>query len=387
MLAPMVWGITSKRVLHISCALASLFTGLCQCPATPLTNVVLVSSTNTLPRLTAGAVTNGQIRLSLQCQIGTRCVIESSPDLANWTPVATNNDYTSSRLVTLPAPADVSFYRAARDPMPLFAYALAARGYIDLKGLGTMTDSWNSHDPNQSNNGFYNGYFGTNGDMASMNGFVSIGNKTIVGDLYLGSSGPVIIASGGNVTGQIYTDSDIYFPDVSLPTRDTNGNAIVWVPAPGNSSAHAITNSGYYIISDSGTISVEPGAVVALDIKQASFNLSSMTIKGGTTNAATLVIYQESGSASLGETTIGGAGNSRPENCVYFGLPGVTQIVIASSSTFVGAIYAPEAAVTFSGGSGGANNFIGSCIGNTITVNSNFQFHFDESLLIFGPFY
>jgi hypothetical protein len=359
--------------------------------AAPLTNVVFSLGPNNFPALTANAVTNGQIQFSLDCQSGIRCVIESSPDLANWTPMITNSDFISTRLISLPVSGDTCFYRAARDPIPLFVYALASQTYIEMPGNGIITDSWNSHDTNKSSNGYYSGYRGTNGSVASENGVVDFGNHTINGNLYLGDN---TIFIGGNVAGTIYSNINFSYPDISLPTADTNGNPIVWQPAPGNSSAHSFTTSGYYTITDSGSITVSSGITVILDVKATSYSPTGVTINGGTTNAGTIIIYQESGRVTMNRTGGGGAYNNpptvpsnRPENFVYLGLPGVTNITFALDSfDFVGAVYAPEADAIFNGG-GQSYNFMGSCIANSFTVNSRNIFHFDESLLAFGPFY
>ncbi len=328
----------------------------------------------------------GKFNFSLACLSGIRCVIKSSTDLVNWTPVATNSDYVFNRLINLPVSSDANFYRAARDPVPLFAYALAAEGDIHISGNGPLTDSWNSHDTNQSADGHYNGYVGTNGDIASAQGLISIGNKTILGDVYVGSVG-LIVGPGGYISGQIYAGGPNYFPDVSLPTKDDNGDAITWTPAPGTASTHTFTSSGYYVVSDNGQIIVSPGIKITLDVKVSNYNPSALTINGGTTNAGTVIMYQEAGSLSLSGTSSGGAVNNRPENFIYFGLPGVTQITMTGSGVlYTGIIYAPEASGYFAGG-GSLGDFIGSCIVSNVIINGHFTFHFDESLLTVGPFY
>jgi len=259
----------------------------------------------------------------------------------------------------------------------LFSKGMISMTFIDMNGNGVAVDSWNSHDNSQSYYGHYtNSYSGTNGDVAAVNGIVNIGNHTISGDLFLG---PNSSFKKGSVTGTVYTDWNIPFPDVSLPTNDINKNPITWLSAPGDSSMHMFTNSGYYIISDNGSISNAPGVTVTLDVRKSDYTPSSLNIGGGTTNAGTVIMYQESGTLTLGGNSSGGAINNRPENFLYFGMPGVTSIVFSGNSDFVGVIYAPEADLILNGG-GSALNFIGSVIAKSVTMNGKYNFHYDESL-------
>lgn len=368
----MIGNNTSEKFLFVFSAVALLLAGADNG----------LAQTHIPPWLTAGTPTNGQIKLTLTTEPGvSKYVIQSSPGLKNWTPVVTNNDNTNTRLITLTASATANFFRAQRDPIPVFAYALAARGNINMLGNSIETDSWNSHDPAKSTNGLYNGYSGTNGHVASVSGFVNTGNETISGNVYLGPN--ATYSGSGKVVGTIYSDGNLGFPDVVLPTTDTNGNAITWTPAPGTSSLHSFTNSGYYMVSDSGSLIVDPGIMVTLQLTMTSFNPGSITIKGGITNSGTIIMYQNQGSFALGGNASGGAIGSRPQNFIYYGLTNVTSVSLTGTSTFVGCIYAPEAALNLNGGL--TINFVGGGVFNTITVISHYTVHFDESLLTSGP--
>jgi choice-of-anchor A domain-containing protein len=91
-------------------------------------------------------------------------------------------------------------------------------------------------------------------------------------------------------------------------------------------------------------------------------------------------MYQVAGSLKLSGSAAGGATNNRPENFVYFGLPGVTAIAFSGNASFVGVIYAPEADFTQSGGGNSDIDFRGSIVVKSITVNGNFALHYDDSL-------
>src|SRR5260370_12402781 len=72
-------------------------------------------------------------------------------------------------------------------------------------------------------------------------------------------------------------------------------------------------------------------------------------------------------------------------NRVYYGVRSNTSITFKGNAAFAGTIYAPYAAITLTGGGTDTYDFVGSCIGKSITINGHFMFHFDEDLLTNGP--
>ncbi len=344
------------------------------------------------PNDLGGAVwTNGQFQFTLNHWQGvTSAVVESSPDMVNWTPVQTNSISSVQFPISVAAPDNMAFYRMVAYPIPfrLFAYVLGAVTNINMNGNSLITDSYNSADTNLSTNGQYvSAKASTNGSVASGGGIVNLGVVTISGNLYLGSNA-VYSSSATNVTGTIYSNYNVQFPDVFLPTTDASSNAVVWLNAPGNSSFHDFTVNGYYWVNNSGTITVEPGVTVALQVTVQNFNPSSITLKGGITNSGSLVIYHNpvnpGGIAILGANAIGGPIGNRPVNFIYFGLPNVSNIILAGTGDFSGAIYAPAATMTMNGG-GAIINVDGSLIVGWATENGHYHLHFDENLLTNGP--
>jgi hypothetical protein len=275
-----------------------------------------------------------------------------------------------------------------------FFVGMGAVGNINMNGNSTATDSWNSETNTLSTNGLYSpNMTSTNGNVASEGGIVNIGNQTIEGNLFLG---PTATYSSANsqVTGTIYYDDNVQFPDVTLPATDYAGNTISWQPAPVTNtgtvkkpvnvhdftSANSPGTNNYFLVSDSDTIVVEAGVTVTVQVTNvSSFSPSSITLNGGTTNSGTMVMYDDAGSATLGGNSTGGAIGNRPENFVFLGLPGFTDITFGGTSTFVGAIYAPEVSLKLNGG-GNANNIEGAVIVNNVTLNGHFDFHYDVSL-------
>jgi hypothetical protein len=315
---------------------------------------------------------NGTNQMSLTGEADVSYITEVSTDLITWAPIATN---INSPVVSVAAPDKTGFYRISRNPLPLCEFALAAVTNITANGNGVLADSFNSGNTNFSTNGQYDpAKASTNGNVASVQGLVNLGNHEVEGDLYLGPTAGYA-GSSGAISGTINANGNIQFPDVVLPN-------VFWIPAPGTSSAHDFTANGYYTVSDSGAMTIEPGVVAVLQLSSPVFNPSTVNILGGMTNSGTVIIYQTSGSWSLTGNSPAGAVNGQPKNYIYLGLSGVTNINLSNLSNFVGVIYAPEAALTLNG----SGSVIGSCITGSVMQYSHYSVHFDEDLLTSGPF-
>ena len=265
-----------------------------------------------------------------------------------------------------------------------FSVGLGAVNNITMNGNSLLTDSYNSTTNTLSTGGQYDSSkTSTNGNVASVNGILDIGNQTIDGSLYLGPNATYESKPNGTVTGTIYYDYNIQFPAPTLPTTDANGNSIAWGASPGTSSAHDFTTSGYYLVTDSGTITVEPGVTVTLQVTTESFSPSSITLNGGITNAGSIIMYDNpsspGGSVTLGGNSTGGAIGNRPVNFILFGLANLSSITFGGTSDFSGAIYAPGVTLTMNGG-GKGYNIEGSVIVFQATDNGHYLIHYDESL-------
>jgi hypothetical protein len=365
-------------------SLASLCVVICTLAVLP-GNRLFAAAIDPNLTLTPPIWTNGQVQFALIGEPGATCVIQSSPDMLNWTPVQTNNDSGDTRLITLDAPDAANFYRATIPSFPHFGYALAAGTTINANGNSLATDSFNSSDPNLSTQGFYDASkTSTNGDVATVNGLVNIGPHTIDGNLFLGPAAS-FASSTNTVLGSIYTNRTLNFPDVALPTN--LGNPLA---AAVSNGAYNITINGYYLIIASLPIKVAAGLTnVIIKVTTQNFNPSYIDLGGGMTNSTSLVIYDapigSGGSAVLSGNSSGGPIAARPLNFIFYGTPNLTGLSISGTSTFIGVIYAPSANVSLNGG-GAANDILGSCVAHSFTLNGHYNFHFDEALLNIGQF-
>jgi hypothetical protein len=271
-----------------------------------------------------------------------------------------------------------------------FNVGLGAVGSIDMSGNGVVTDSWNSHSTNLSVNGQYTNspsMIRSNGDVASVGGLVNIGNHTIDGNLYLGPTATYQLGAQGTVSGTIDKSYNVNFPDVVLP----NG-ADSWTAAPVQGTNSNLTNyitaSGNYTINNNYGIYVAPGLSVTINEKMENWSPTAIDLAGGTTNAASLMVYMNpptsGGSVTVGGNSAGGAIGATPLNFLMFGLPNLANIDLKGTSTFIGAIYAPDAALTLDGG-GNSNNLMGSAIAASVKLNGHYEFHYDEALSSLSP--
>jgi hypothetical protein len=266
---------------------------------------------------------------------------------------------------------------------PTFSYGIAA--IYDLRMTGNSpylaSDSYDSSNPLLSSNGQYVASMATtNGNIASVNGPVNLAQHTIAGDLAVGPTVDPSSVGPGNVLGQIYTDFNVSFPDVELPSELTNPPAA----SMDTNGQYVFGSSGAWKISSgSAPIVVLPGVSVEVRVDATTFNPAMVDIQMSSNSiSGTLNLYQVSGTMNLsGNVTVE---SQCAQNFYYWGLPGVTTINCGGSSTYYGAIYAPEADLTLNGG-GSANNFCGAVVAKTITMKGHYLIHYDQALQGFGP--
>lgn len=280
--------------------------------------------------------------------------------------------------------------------IPAFGLAMGVQMDITTKGNNLTVDSYDSSDPLHSTNGMYNAAtHKAGGDIASVGGFVNIQNADIYGKLLTGPSGSYSIGNGfvgdlsWNVNGQIEpgwyrNDFNALIRDVDTPY--TSGYSI---PAGTGTNTYAIGSGDYYVNGDlvlnqNETLYVGGNArlYVTGNINMKSQNNCFITIAPG----GSLILYcgtTDGAAVSAQLTQVNTAGNA--STFQYWGLPSNTAITWNGNNSYVGTVYAPEAA--FSCGGGGSTDFDyqGACVVYSASMNGHFNFHFDENLSRLGP--
>jgi P pilus assembly chaperone PapD len=275
-----------------------------------------------------------------------------------------------------------------------FCRAVLAKQSVTLHGT-MLIDSFNSMDPNHSTNGQYDpAKRADGGDVASaasgVNVITDTGNTSIYGHLFTSPSGTVSISgnasigslawvNGGNSgiqPGWYSNNLQAAIPDATLPGvtfttfQQRSGNV------SGTNYNYVVTNGNYKAasLSFSGNMCINGRVVLYLTNGLSITGQGYLYIAPG----ASLTLYLGGQTSISGQGTINGTGFAT--NCVFIGLPSCTGIQSSGGSQFIGTIYAPQAAVTLSGGGGQTVNFAGALVANTISISGNYQFHFDQSL-------
>jgi hypothetical protein len=285
---------------------------------------------------------------------------------------------------------------------PLFSAVLAAKYNIDMGGNTMFTDSFNSSNPNQSENGRYPVDYlttrtSTNGDVASVQGLVNVANANINGQLLLGPTASDSISKNGAVTGGVTNDFNYEFEDVVMP--QTN-----WLPPLTTNMTIATatgTNTfsyGYQYVFGPGGAYPNGAGYYTIDSVASSIYVSNVNVTlkltgnatppviwvdGLGTNAGKLTIYMDGPSFTVngGSTVDGGMA----ANLSYYGTTNNTSITFNGSASFTGTIYAPEADFKLNGGGSGIYDFVGAGVLRSVSINGHFDFHYDEALANTGP--
>jgi len=340
-----------------------------------------------------------QVLLTLTGESGVAYVIESSPDLQSWAPVATNRDAAITRTVLFSAPADASFYRVARGPLPLFEGAVVARTNIDVSGNNIVIDSYDSADPNHSIYGLYDPATRmANGDIASLYGIINVGNGHIYGHLHTGPNGSDQIGPNGTVgdlnwpgpgvePGYYYNDFNSCLPDVQPPY--SNGLA----PPAGTTNTYTLGNPAlpgssysYYwnaslSLGSGETLYVPTSNNVTLYLT-GSFTMQSQISSYLNLGAgASLKLYVGTTSGSATTITLTQVNNTGDDSKLQiFGLPSTTSISWNGNASFSGVVYAPEAAISLGGGGNTHYDFQGAFTVGSMKLNGVFNIHYDQNL-------
>jgi hypothetical protein len=354
------------------------------CPAAPLPRLDLFLT------LSPPTLANNQVDFTLTGEADVPYVIESSPDAQSWLPETTNMSAQITRSIVLSAPTnDTTFYRAWREPQPMFLGALVARLNISLQGNNILVDSYDSGDPNHADP---SGRYDPNkrkagGDVFSAEGFLNVGNADIKGKLYSsplnfgqysvgpsGSVGELAWSGPGIQAGWYLTNFHWALPDVKppyatgIPPFEGLGTTNLWdlfdaeykydgnLSATNSKTIGVAGNATLYVTGSfnfSGTINIAPGGSLKLYVGGTTTHL------GRVINPGTAFGFQ------------------------YYGLPANTTITWSGNSNYVGTIYAPQAALSLGGS--GAVNLQGACVVKSANLSGDFSINFDENLKRRGP--
>ncbi len=265
-----------------------------------------------------------------------------------------------------------------RQTMPAQTYAAFATnagcGALKFAG-GATTDAYNSA-------ALVAGapVFGSGGDVGTNGNMTESGGATINGDLFTPRVG-VGNCSAGNVTaltsngGATVTGDVVHLPQaVSLPTPTAPSPLPPTTSTNYNTDTTLLPAGGPY-----GDIKMLAGA--ALHLSAGTYVFNSLTLAGGSTLVIDSgpVILKVAGQSVVTAVDFTGGSVSNPgfdpsTFQVVYG--GTGNVKLNGGANTAAVVYAPNAAITFSGNA----DFYGSVIGKTVTDVGGAKIHYDVSL-------
>ncbi len=357
----------------------------CACLLFPLSTAL--AAQDPCLSLALACATNGQVQLALHGTSGVTYVLETSPDLQNWTPVVTNSDASNTRLLTFDVIDSGGFFRASSSQLSPTTGAIVAINNVNFSGNNITVDSYDSslgpYDTVTNRS--------ANGDVSSIVGVINVQNANIYGHIRTGPNGAFSIGPSGIVGDLDWTGPGIEpgwydnnfqpcIPDVVPPYNPTNST-----PPPmtlSNRYTLWFLGSSHYAVSDltmhaGDQMNVLGNATLYITgnliMNSSGNNVSSINIFPG----ASLKLYVGGTNAVLQQVNAAGPASTFQ----FFGLPGNTSLTWQGNATFTGCVYAPEAAFTMSGG----GIYQGACVVNSVALIGQFSFHYDENLSRVGP--
>lgn len=285
----------------------------------------------------------------------------------------------------------------------VFTVAMVALGQINLNGNNIRTDSFDSADNNHSTNGKYDpAKSKDNGSVITTSTLIdslSVGNAKIKGLAKTGPNGTIAIGPNGSVGSKAWVDSgkkgiepgysandvNLQFPSASLPANFSPYGLPAGGTINGVTYSHIFTGGDYQVSTISGKkIYIATNATVRLhitgNVSMAGGDMISISPK----NAA-LTIYMAGSTFKVAGNAALNNYSEKAENFMYYGLPSNTSLQLNGNASFVGSIYAPQAAFSLGGGGNNEYDFVGASVTKTVTMNGKFNFHYDENLSRTGP--
>ncbi len=256
-----------------------------------------------------------------------------------------------------------------------FSLGLFSDDDLELGGTTVV----NSYD---SRKGHYNTVtnVSNNGDSGS-NGNVRLNGTPIIdGDASAGGS-VVLIGQNSEITGEVEGGmTQIDLPSVSDAVEKAklvNNNAEIPQAVKPNGQLVNAYNAG------NKSLSIQAGATLTLPggtkENPKVYYLSSALLNGNSKLVVNdyVVIFTDGSLDFSGGTVINNGGAGPPEKFLVYSSGNMdTDIKVNGGAGFAGAIYAPNAEISFSGG----GHIFGAAVGGKVNVSGNAQFHYDEAL-------
>jgi hypothetical protein len=253
-----------------------------------------------------------------------------------------------------------------------FTFAVFGNKSVTMSG-GSYTDSYLSYPPSITKGQCQGGSVGTN-SLQSCSIQLSGGGTEIFGKALVGVGGnPVtgICATGGSL---VYNNDDgtlVVAKDMTPKTDPGGGTSMGGLNLSGTTKTVFGGNYRYSAITLSGGSTLTLSGQITLHID------GNLTLSGGSKIVVTsgpVTVYANGQKVDISGGSI--INNTQdPKMLAIFGTAGLTTANLSGGGTQHFLVYAPNAAITLSGG----QNTFGSVIGNTVTLSGGSSVHFDQT--------
>ena len=276
-----------------------------------------------------------------------------------------------------------------------WANGIVAKDQVRFSGGVTEIDSY------LSSVGYDAAHPRDNGSAASVSvatDAVSLSNAKVWGRVATGGSPPVV-GPNGEIRGYdtqagVKVDPDRisndFYADLEPPPIPSTTTGIILgnISGPytfiGSSDPNAPTR---FVVSNLDNKSHEVTKILGYAelVVTNEIEIRGSFVVGGTDAATGLGIPSAVEIHAEGDVDVAGNGlmnmTGRPENLIIFGrsTPGNQLITLGGNGAVQAAVYAPLTEVVLNGGGTGGVWF-GSVVGRTVTINGNYDFHYDEDL-------
>ncbi len=322
----------------------------------------------------------GEVRMTIQDPIPLGSNINLGGSTAYYPfPITSNSAPTISAVAGVPdldSPgAEVRQIQVLAKARTVFSLGLFSDDDLELGGTTVV----NSYD---SRNGHYNTTtnISNNGDSGSNGDILLNGTPLIDGDASAGGA-VVLVGQNSEITGEVEGGmTQIELPGVNdavAKAKLLNNNADI---------PNAVKPNGQQVAAYNPTtkaLSIGAGATLSLPggtkENPKVYYLSSASMAGNSKLLVSdyVVIFTDGSLDFSGGTVINNGGAGPPDKMLVYSSGGIdTDVKVNGGAGFAGAIYAPNAEVTLTGG----GDIFGAVVGGKVNVSGNGQFHYDEAL-------
>ena len=294
-------------------------------------------------------------------------------------PITTNSTPTITAVAGVPdlnsIGSEIRVIQVLARARTVFSLGLFSDADLELGGTTVV----NSYD---SRNGFYNSATNSsnNGDSGSNGDILLNGTPLIDGDASAGGN-VVLVGQNAEITGQVeggVTQIDLpLVSDLVAAAKLNNNNAEIPKAVKANGQLVNAFNPA------TNALSVQAGATLTLPggtkDNPKIYYLSDAQLAGNSNLIVQdyVILFTDGDLDFTGGTVINNGGNGPPEKFTVYSSGGLdTTVGLNGGAGFAGAVYAPGANLTITGG----GNFFGAAVGGKVTLGGNGEFHYDEAL-------